>query len=274
MVPDTPDDPQSEPIAVELATLRSILAKFITERISADHLVADLALIGLMIEVEENAGAVRILLGSEVPDRAFPNGRAVFEAAQQALLLTTHQDYDYAGALAWVYHLRKQHALEDDFETVMGSPPSTPLRKLRLALDEIAACWEDFSPGKGALIPRADAELVSRKGKGKRASDNWLGSNVAAALDVQVQARARELGVPTPPALAQRNKVTYAYLCRGTHPYTRLRPDNLRGQRGGQVRVGMERPDRKGESETLSNYVASSLQIARLAMRFRIHRFK
>lgn len=258
-------------IGPHLAQLRAAVAEFITAKVSAEHLVPDLVLIGLMIEVEENADAVRILLASPIPDRAFPSGRAVFEAAQQALLLATHPDYDYAGALAWVYHLRKQHALEDDFEAVVGADPSAePRPTLTMAVDEMVEMWNDFAPGKGALIRRAQDELEARP----RGPDNWLGRNIAKAIDEQAKLAAAAAGIPAPPALAQRNRITYAYLCRGTHPYTRLRPDHLVGDPGGCVRVGAQRPDRASEGKTLEGYVGTALNFARFAMQVRDRRFK
>lgn len=76
--------------------------------------VPDLVLLGYLREAEENASAVLALAESDVPHRAFPNARAVFEAAQLALVLTTHPDYRYAGALAWVHNLRRDHQLQAD----------------------------------------------------------------------------------------------------------------------------------------------------------------
>lgn len=71
--------------------------------VSPDHLVPDIALLGFLRDIEESVQTVEVVAGSDLPQRAFPNARAPYEAAQRGLLLVTAEDYDLDGAKAWVY---------------------------------------------------------------------------------------------------------------------------------------------------------------------------
>jgi hypothetical protein len=248
-----------------LAAIRRLQHLSHSFRAHSRFLVPDLALMGYMAEAEENALTVDAIVASTVPHRAFPNARMVFEAAQLALLLVTHSDYRYAGSLAWVFHLRKDHKLQDDFEEMFGESEASEERGLELTLQEIADVWEEYSPGSGELISRAAQELASRG----RGPDNWLGRSIGKALDEQIEGlpMRKELGLPVPKAGTF--AMAYAMLCRGTHPQTHIRPKEIRGHEGGEVTIVPEQRDPIEAKETAIAFAAASVNYACLALTLR-----
>lgn len=145
---------------------------------TAAHLIPDIVLQGFLNDLHENAEAAAEIAKGPRPHRAFPNARSAFETMQLSLLLVTSNDYDRDGARAWVYYLKKDREftnLHDDAELVMGFSPD---ERFNAAVAEMAETWDDFAPGKGALI----REAVAIVEKQPRRPDNWAGVPVAPTL--------------------------------------------------------------------------------------------
>jgi hypothetical protein len=64
-------------------------------------------MLGLAADVLETAEAVHHTAETGLPHKAFSNARLAFEAAQNLLVLATHEDYQHAGTRAWVYFEHK-----------------------------------------------------------------------------------------------------------------------------------------------------------------------
>jgi hypothetical protein len=149
-------------------------------RPTARHLVPDIVLLALLRDIEENVQAAEIVSASEVPHRGFPNARAAYEAAQRAVLLAAAPDYDFEGAKAWVYSLRKDRvylSLKRSLE-FQAAGPRDPESWLIGSLEEMARAWEDLEPGKGVMLQRALSELPSKRPR----ADNWLGESIVPVL--------------------------------------------------------------------------------------------
>ena len=237
--------------------------------------VADLVLSSFTYEIEMNGRAVDLLAQSPFPDRCAPNARAAFEAAQNALLLVSSDNYAYAGALAWVYFLRKDDGIIEKFESVYGQ--LTPQEKqapggdewtFDKALNEIEDTSKQFGPGNAGLLLRAQAEIVGRR----HGPDNWSGLNVAKALAAQVPPFAPKELVERL-ANAERWRVGYSYLCRDTHTRTRLRPKWVRGKVNGPITFEFEPVDAAAIADTLVKMTAASIQFGVAALQIRYSRF-
>lgn len=260
------------PIEIEVRFLRRASELFVPDGRFA---VADLVLSSFIHEIEMNARAVDLLAKSPFPDRCAPNARAAFEAAQNALLLVSSDDYAYAGALAWVYFLRKDDGTIENFESVYGQ--LTPEEKqapdggqwtFDKALNEIEDTSKQFGPGNAGLLLRAQTEIIGRR----NGPDNWSGLNVAKALATQVPPFApKELAERL--ANADRWRVGYSYLCRDTHTRTRLRPKWVRGKVNGPIAFEFEPVDAAATADTLVKMTAASIQFGVAALQIRHSRF-
>jgi hypothetical protein len=222
-------------------------------------------MLGYIQEALEHAAAVEVLSSSAVPHRAIPNARSIFEAAQYALLLATHTDYAYAGALAWVFHLRKDHHLQDALEALGHRSALDEPRGLELAVNEMADTWNEFDPDAGQKLRQAQEELELRK----RSADNWLGQNAAVALERQLAAYSRTSGKNLPLPKAGAFKASYASLCRLTHPHTSVRPREIRGTPGGSLRIVREERQLNDAAEMAITYAASAVNFVCLAVAIR-----
>lgn len=237
-------------LATALAEFRAAKAKFTPTRA---HLVPDLALLGLLCDVEENAEAVLALGATPVPHRAYPNARAAFEASQQALLLATEPDYDLSGARAWAFFLRNDREFvrgprDGQTSTVMGLDPDS---WFKAATEEMAETWETFAPGKGDVMKRAVALVEAQP----RRPDNFAGVPIAPTLRDRLVALAAKAGKAGMPDAAALYNNAYAALSRESHPRTQLRPEDIRSGPDDTVRVRFEERDlayRYGSAELLA----------------------
>ena len=80
--------------------LASALSAFVCRPSS---LIADLVLVALTTDLVETGLAVHETSGSALPHKGYSNARLAFETAQNLLVLATHENYELAGAIAWVY---------------------------------------------------------------------------------------------------------------------------------------------------------------------------
>jgi hypothetical protein len=234
---------------------------------SAEHLVPDIALLGLLREIEENARAVEIMAASELPHRGYANARAAYEAGQRAVLLVTAPDYDLEGAKAWVYYLRQDR----DFyalprSSASTSSPSDPEAWFSGRLDEMAQRWEALAPGKGELLRRALAELPSKKARPR----NWAGVAIVPTIRDRLNALLEQRGKKSLGDTASIYNAAYGGLTRLSHPSARLDLLWVGKTDDGQISM-QERPaDRVRDAKAVRISAASSLAEATLALNFRL----
>jgi hypothetical protein len=215
---------------------------------------------------------VAFLLNSEFRHRAFPNARSCFEAAQQALMLTTDSDYDLAGAKAWVYAHRKdlKQGMQAELAGLLDDLPDHLPAKEYFAkrFQEMQETWNMFSPGKGDLLKNAEVALDRQP----RRPDNWAGVDIASALETRLDAMPNPKRIqlpPTRPSALLRG--AYALLNRETHPHSsRLEPDSVRGSANGAVEFVFG-SDSSAEQADLAEVLAiSSLNLAMAALALRL----
>lgn len=243
----------------------------LTFRPEADHLVPDLALIAFLDEVQGNAATVLLVTKSKAPGRPFPNARAAFEAAQQAMLLASDPDYDLAGAKAWVYYKQRDLHLQTDAEALFQRPDDVPAEEFyRGALQEMADTWEMYSPGKGGLIDEAEKAL---KLQAVRRPDSWAGVNPAHELDQRLRDLAAFKGLPlSVPDPTSAFRVTYGVLCRQTHPRTTgLEPTQIRGEPGGIVAFEFDPDDGPDINEVATEMTSGAVKFAMAALSWRVN---
>lgn len=199
-------------------------------------LVADMALVGFAIDVVESAEAAVYLSRTNLPRRAFPNIRAAFESAQQVVLLATDNDYEFAGARAWVHYLQCDAAWLAE-----ACPESSGVTNRDDAdawyehrTDEIANVWNSICPGQGRLIEDAVRALAPKNGQ---LPGHWLGVGVVRELQKRYELLAPVLGGQLAAESARLNRGIYAALSRETHARRRLDPSAIQHLVDGTINV-------------------------------------
>jgi hypothetical protein len=227
-----------------------------------------MVLFSFLHEIEGSAVATLSLATTSARGHAGPNARACFEAAQNALLLATADDYAYAGALAYVYFMRKDLRFEEVAAEAFG--PATVGDgewSFDEALAEMEATSARFGPVNTGLIARARAELEARP----NGPDNWLGRSPAQVLAAQgrkfgnAEATAR-IGDPA------RWRAVYAHLCRQTHTRLRLRARNVIGSVNGPIRFQFDPLLTDDDAENMVMMVAASVNFGFMAVSIRAAR--
>lgn len=237
---------------------------------SGSHLIPDMVLIGFVNDVVECGHSVIVMVKAGLGRRAFSNARTAFEAMQQLLLLVTDDDYDLAGAKAWVFFARRDFSMFErhgDVNDLPTAPTEFPdKRGLELALAEITSIWNAYSPGKGELIDRADAMLDTQP---KRRPTNWAGIPIAPELQRRFKTLAMDRGiVPHAPDHAEIYNATYSILSRESHPRIGFQPDRIIGRVNGPIRFEYD----EGETDSTNNVIritAGSVAQAVTAMQLR-----
>lgn len=153
------------------ATLRE--ARIILEkklkgfRVSASHLVSDMVLYSISLDVLEQIMAVEILRASPVPRSAYANARSALEAAVDIVYLTLRPtDYDLRACQARSAELLELEELAKRRERADAAldelPPLPDALHADEAMDRDAKEWEARAPGKGAVFRRAFEHVHSR----------------------------------------------------------------------------------------------------------------
>jgi hypothetical protein len=206
---------------------------------SKGHWVPDLVFMGYVLEILDNGRAVARLGGQQPPLHATPAARSAFEAAQNLLMLVSSESYRAAGALAYVYGLRKDLELTHSYPAGMSvpTPDAGGPEWFEAALLEIGETWEALAPGSKALVDVANTELSARR---NRKPDNWHGLNPATELAARFERNPllKSHG-GYDPAAAFRN--VYRALCRDTHPRTIVRPRGITVSNAGMLHTDLER---------------------------------
>lgn len=220
-----------------------------------------------MSEVRQNAVAVAHLVEQSPPLHALPSARASFEAVQSLLQVVTAPDVDYAGALAYVYGLKKDNDITEAHADWLDGvlPEEGGVGWFPAALEEIGGTWETLAPGKGALIQRTLGELSSRWG---RKPDNWEGVSPAVVLPGRLQDKGFVTARGNQDAQSLFRSV-YQVLNRDTHPRTVVRPLMVSRVTDGSISTELENRDSVAIGQNAAIVAAGALNLGIIAVQLR-----
>jgi len=184
-------------------------------------LVADLVLVALATDLFETGLAVREASQTDLPHKAYPNARLAFETAQNLLVLATHETYELAGAIAWVYFESKDAPWRSEIERAKSGNGAGPTDEqwLGTRVDQMARIWNSVSHGTAVVLQEALA--IVRRDRKKR-PDNWLHENLSHRHHRSYTLFAEKNGNVASPDSAELNEKMYRALCRETHVRPRL----------------------------------------------------
>jgi hypothetical protein len=231
-------------------------------------LPGDIVLLGLARDVYDTVIAVAHTLTTELPHKAYANARLVFEAAQSALVLATHEDFVRAGALAWTYY-ENVTALSQAMARQSGSSTleDAQLAILDRRVNDFASGWETVRAGSSAILQDAKRETWSKR---KAKPDNWLHE----ALDAR-QLRGYTLfatvsggTAPAPQDLADLNKAMYRVLCHETHAHPRMHSFRFRRMDDGLIEVLSEDRDAEGSRRSIASCVEMAVEETATSLRW------
>jgi hypothetical protein len=184
-------------------------------------LISDLVLVALGRDLFETGLAIQQATNSDLPHKAYSNARLAFETAQNILVLATHEDYQAAGAVAWVYFESKDAGWRSEVERNRSASNVGPTEDewLDRRVEQMARMWDSVIEGRGDLLRQA---LVSVRRDRKKRPDNWLHENMSRRHDRSYTLFARSNGNSFSAASADLNEKMYQALCRETHVRPRL----------------------------------------------------
>ena len=183
-------------------------------------LVPDLVLFALATDVLERGRAVLHMADSALPHKAYSNARLAFDGAQQVLVFATHEDYEAAGAQAWVYFASKDAGWRAQQQRKDQRLPDVAEDQwLDEHVAQMSRIWDSVAQGQGALLTEA---LLRVRQLRKKRPDNWLHEDLlprqhrayeilAASAHKRVLAETRAV-----------NEMIYKVLCRETHARPRI----------------------------------------------------
>ncbi|HAF22684.1 MAG TPA: hypothetical protein DCK93_07175 [Blastocatellia bacterium] len=222
--------------------------------VRAATLLPDLALIGLVDDTIDAAETALDLLEGPRPYRAYAMVRIAFEAAQRLLVLATSDEYLHLGTRAWLYYQGKDEALRQREREEVDSLEA-----------QVVRTWAARFPDAEEVVAREREVLRKLKGP-----DNFLGRNLAEAVDHAYATLTKFYGSEMPSDLAEINRRVYRVLCRDTHACVRFEPSTIRIDSEGFVEV-LERPRERSEIEKgVRSGLASSLKETTSALEYRL----
>lgn len=240
----------------QLKQLQSLHAE---HGLRAAALVPDLAFIGLLDDVVDAAEAAIDLLRTSRPYRAYSMARVAFEAAQRLLVLATADDYVGLGTRAWLYYQAKDEALRGGDDAGSGIPSIK---------DQLLTVWTSHCTEAAAIMQR-EGEVLRRLRRGS--PDNFLGEDLAAAVDRAYERIAADRKNDAPDNSARVNRAVYRSLSRDTHACLRLEPSSIRIDSEGYVQVTARPRDPKEIRHTVHAALSPVLVEAAAAVSYRIH---
>jgi len=160
-----------EEVLSELAKLDEQLEKF---KPRTAHYFADLVLHGYARDASTNVHATLLIVDSAWPRAAYATARAAYEAAQDALLLSSDAPaYDANGALAYAIELVEHEELRarwdsagDEFGIARDESPHTTPEQI---VDQEVQVLETMHPGGGSAL----LEALGEARKSGRAKQHW-----------------------------------------------------------------------------------------------------
>ena len=132
-----------------------------------------------------------------------------------------HEQYESAGALAWVYFEAKDANWRAEVERKKARHGGGPTAEqwLEARVDQMARFWSSVSNDRGALLREALAAV--RRDRKKR-PDNWLHENMSHRQHRAYALFAASSGKDLSAESAEINERMYQVLCRETHVRPRL----------------------------------------------------
>jgi hypothetical protein len=199
------------------------------------HMIADVMLDAFARDVANQAVAVLALVDGAAPPRvAYPNARAAFEAAQDALLLATAGDvYDADGARAYVAELIETEQLQRRWlaasEVWDLTPPEDLGETPEQVVDIDSAICDRLAPGSGDALRTALKEAR----RARRLPHHWSTLSRRQIVDA-IEARLPDL------TLARTADAFYGYLSVQSHPRLRAWSESRELDEHGRLRVRSE----------------------------------
>src|SRR4051812_7189331 len=142
-----------------------------------ETLPGDLVVLGLATDVLETAAAVQEASESRLPHKAYANSRLAFEAAQNVLVLATHEDYQEAGIKAWVYFELKTATWRAKAARRHNADGTDERQLLERRVAQMTEAWGTLYPEAGPMLQGALADVWARR---RMRPDNWLHDNMSA----------------------------------------------------------------------------------------------
>jgi hypothetical protein len=234
------------------------------------NLLADMVLLAFMNDVLESVQAgMGVLQLETIPHRAFPCIRTAFEAAQQALVLVTQEDYAFVGAKAWVYYCRR-----DKKWLALAKPEGSGIQSKQDAenwfeakLQDIANLWDSVSNGQGKLVAQALIELE----KQPRRPDNWLGKDLALAQDEAYRKIASLRKIQIDQSMSTTNRSIYGSLSRDTHTGLRINSEITFETYPNGIKASFLTRDNPFNFKTASTSAMLSVDEILMALEYRNH---
>lgn len=219
--------------------------------IRADHLPADLALLGLLEDLRGAASAV-LALSEDAPSFAiYPLARTAFEATQRIIALATDDEYLRTGARAWLYYHRKDARI-----LRMDEGSDTSEAWLASAVGRMLEVWRAYHPEAETILSQEKERLQTNEGK--RGPDNFMCQDLARLVQERYP---RVLpGMEISPAEIERtNRSLYAYLSREAHARLRVDPVGYRISQDGSLTIIQRRANETERRDTALRSLDSSL---------------
>lgn len=184
-------------------------------------LISDLVLVALGRDLLETGFAIHQTVGSGLPHKAYSNARLAFETAQNILVLATHENYEVAGAVAWVYFESKDAGWRSEAERGKLDNNEGPTEEewLGIRVEQMARVCDSVMAGRGDLLRQA---LVHVRRDRKKRPDNWLHENMSRRHDRSYSLFAASNSKDFSEDSADLNDKMYQALCRETHVRPRL----------------------------------------------------
>jgi hypothetical protein len=242
----------------KLATARGVIT--VTPR----FLLADMALFGLLDEVEDSIAVAEHLLDTDFAHRAAPHARIAYEAAQQALILATEEDYASAGARVIIYFRRKDRDL---MRRADGGVPESIEKADAWYQDRLlnlCKLWELHWPDAGVAFEEARRAVD----KLPRKPDNWIGAYPAQVLDGRYALLASALGNPAPLRVTAVTADAYSALSRSSHLSPEF-PELLLKTKAGELAFRALKRDRTASRTALVAGITAAAGEAMLAAAYR-----
>jgi hypothetical protein len=232
----------------ELAIARGVIT--VTPR----FLLADMALFGLLDEVEDSSAVAEYLLDTDFAHRAAPHARIAYEAAQQALILATEADYSSAGARVVIYFRKKDRNL---MRRVNGGVPESIMKADAWYEDRLLSLrklWELHWPDAGMVFEEA-RRVVDKL---PRKPGNWMGEDPAQVLESRYALLASALGNPAPLRVTAVTTDAYSALSRSSHLAPEF-PELLLKTKAGELAFRALKRDRTaGRSAVVAGITAAA----------------
>lgn len=222
--------------------------------IRADHLPADLALLGLLEDLRGAASAVLALSEGVHSLATDPLTRIAFEATQRIIVLATDDDYLRTGTRAWLYYHRKDMRIlrmDEGAETAEAWFASAVRRMLDV--------WRAYRPDAEVILGQEKERLHANEVK--HGPDNFMGQDLARLVQERYPRALPAAGISLA-ELERMNRSIYAYLSRESHARLRVDPVGYRILPDGSLTIIQRRANDAEKQESALRCLDSSISEA------------